>query len=145
MRNLYMGPVGSRASQVELLVKNPPANAGNIRDVGLIPVSGRSCGGGHGDPVQYSCLGSPTDRGAWRATLHGVAQSQTRLRGFAHTVSLVVTGGIFNLLLVGPGSLTRDGIWAPALRARSLSHRTTREVLPCSFSRNISSSFWFTF
>ena len=70
-----MGPVGSRASQVELLVKNPPANAGNIRDVGLIPVSGRSPGGGHGDPVQYSCLGSPTDRGARWAAVHGVPES----------------------------------------------------------------------
>ena len=48
-----------RASQVVLVVKNPPANAGNIKDVGLIPGSGRSPGGGHGNPLQYSCLENP--------------------------------------------------------------------------------------
>ena len=54
-------------SQVALVVKNIPANAGNIRDVGLIPESGRSPGGGHGNPLQYSCLENPMDRGAWQA------------------------------------------------------------------------------
>ena len=47
------------------MVKNLPASAGNIRDTGLIPGSGRSPGGGHGNPLQYSCLGNPMDRGAW--------------------------------------------------------------------------------
>ena len=56
------------ASQVALVVKNPPANAGGIRDVGSIPGSGRSPLGGHGNPLQYSCLENPMDRGAWRAT-----------------------------------------------------------------------------
>ena len=55
-----------------LVVKNPPANAGNGRDVDLIPGSRRSPGGGNGNPLQYSCLENPTDRGAWRATVHGV-------------------------------------------------------------------------
>ena len=67
-----------RASQVALVVKNLPANAGdtcNVRDTGLIPGSGRSPGGGHGNPLQYSCLENPMDRGAWRATVHGVAKS----------------------------------------------------------------------
>ena len=68
-----------RASQVVLVVKNPPANAGNIKDVGLIPGSGRSPGGGHGNPLQYSCLENPMDRGAWRATVYRVAKSQTQL------------------------------------------------------------------
>ena len=54
-----------------LSVKNPPANAG---DVGSIPGSGRSPGEGNGNPLQYSCLGNPMDRGAWRATVHGVAK-----------------------------------------------------------------------
>ena len=63
------------ASQVALMVKNPPVNAGNIRDVGLIPGLGRSPGGGHSNPFQYSCLENPMDRGAWRATVHGVAES----------------------------------------------------------------------
>ena len=57
-----------RASQVVLVVKNLPANAGEVGDVGLIPGSGRSPGGGHGKPLQYSCLENPMDRGAWWAT-----------------------------------------------------------------------------
>ena len=69
-----------RAAQVVLVVKNPRANARDIRDVGLIPGSGRSPGGRHDDPLQYSCLGNPLDRGAWQATVHGVTKSQTRLK-----------------------------------------------------------------
>ena len=69
-----------RASQVVLVVKNPPDNTGYIRDMGLIPWLGRSPGGGHGNPPQYSCLENPMDRGAWRATVHRVAKSHTRLK-----------------------------------------------------------------
>ena len=67
------------ASQVVLGVKNPPANAGDVRDVGSIPGLGRSPGGGHGEdtPLQYSCLENPVDRGAWWAIVHRVAQSRT--------------------------------------------------------------------
>ena len=60
------------ASPVALAVKNPPANAGDARDAGLIPGWGRSPGGGHGNPFQYSCLENPKDRRARRATAHGV-------------------------------------------------------------------------
>ena len=60
---------------VALVVKNPPAKAGDIRDLGLIPGSGRSPRRGHGNPLQYSCLENPMDRGAWRATVHRVAKS----------------------------------------------------------------------
>ena len=56
------------ASQVVLVVKNLPANAGDMRDAGLVPGSGRSPGGGHGNPLHYSHLENPMDRGAWRAT-----------------------------------------------------------------------------
>ena len=63
-----------------LVVKNPSANTGDIRDVGLIPGLGRPPGGGNGNPLQYSCLENPMDRGAWWATVLRVAQSQTRLR-----------------------------------------------------------------
>jgi len=56
-----------------LVVKNLPANAGDIRDLGLIPGSGRSPGGGHGNPLQYSCLENPMDRKAWQAMVHGAA------------------------------------------------------------------------
>ena len=65
------------ASQVALVVKNPPASAGDVRDVGLIPGLGGSPGGGHGNPLQYSYLENPMDRGAWRATVRRVTQSQT--------------------------------------------------------------------
>ena len=68
-----------------LVVKNPPANAGEIRDVSLIPGSRRSLGGGHGNPFQYSCLENPMDREGWRTTVHGVAKSQTRLSNLAYT------------------------------------------------------------
>ena len=60
-----------------LVVKNLPASAEDLGDAGSIPGSGKSPGGGHGDPLQYSCLENPVDRGAWRATVHEVAQSQT--------------------------------------------------------------------
>jgi len=62
------------------VVKNLLANAGDIRDAGLIPRLGRSPGEGNGNPLQYSCLENPTDRGAWWATAHGVAKSWTRLK-----------------------------------------------------------------
>ena len=59
------------------MVKNPPANAGEIRDMGLIPGSGRSPGGGHGNSLQYFYMENPIDRGDWQARVHGVANSQT--------------------------------------------------------------------
>ena len=68
------------ASQVVLVVKNPPINAGNIRDTGSIPGLGRSPGGGHGNPLQYSFLENPKDRGAWWAPVYRVARSWTRLK-----------------------------------------------------------------
>ena len=58
-------------------LKNPPANAGDTRDVALIPGSGRSSGVGKGYLLQYFCLENPMDRGAWQTTVHGVAKSQT--------------------------------------------------------------------
>ena len=60
-------PVGS-------VVKNPSANAGDIGDMGSVPGSGRSSGAGNGNPVQYPCLENPMARGAWWATVHGVAR-----------------------------------------------------------------------
>ena len=59
------------------MVKNPPAKAGDIRDAGLIPGSGRSPGGEHGNPRQYSCLENTMDRGAWPAIVHRVAKGWT--------------------------------------------------------------------
>ena len=65
------------ASRVALVGKSPPASAGALGGEGLIPGSGRSPGGGHGNPRQYSCLENPMGRGGWWATVHGVAKSQT--------------------------------------------------------------------
>ena len=59
------------------MVKNPPANAGHIRKADLIPGSGRSPGGGHGNPLQYSCLGNLMDRGTWWTAVHGVTKLDT--------------------------------------------------------------------
>ena len=67
-----------RASQMLLVVKNLPAYVGDVRDLGSIPGLRRFPGGGHGNPLQYSCLKSPTDRGAWKATVHGVTKSWRR-------------------------------------------------------------------
>ena len=60
-----------------LVVKNPPANAGDVRDTGSVPGLRRSPGEGNGDLLQYSCLENPMDRGAWRAMVHRVAKSRT--------------------------------------------------------------------
>ena len=72
---MYLG-----ASQMALGVKNLPANAGDVRDTGSIPGSGRSPREGNGTPLQYSCLENPMDRGAWWATVPGVAKSWTQLK-----------------------------------------------------------------
>ena len=62
------------------MVKNPPADAGDVRDVDSIPGSGRSPGGGHGNSFQYSCLENPMNRGAWWARVHKVTKSWTQLK-----------------------------------------------------------------
>ena len=67
------------ASQVVLVVENLPADAGDAKDVGLIPGSGRSLGGGHGNPLEYSCLESPMDRAAYQAAVHKVTKSWTQM------------------------------------------------------------------
>ena len=77
-----------QASQVALhqvVVKNLPAKAGDGRDAGSIPGLGRSPGGGHGNPLQCSCLENPMDRGAWQTTVHGVAKGWTQLSIHTHT------------------------------------------------------------
>ena len=68
---------GTFAENLGLVVKNTPANAGDSRDVASIPRLGRYPGGGHGNPLQYSCLENPMDRGAWWATVHRITKSQT--------------------------------------------------------------------
>ena len=68
------------------MVKNPPANAG---DVGLIPESVRSPGGGNSNPLQYSRLENPMDRETWQATVHGIAKSRTRISNFTSLLSIL--------------------------------------------------------
>ena len=68
----------TKTSLVALVVKNLPANAGDLRDAGSIPGSGRPSGVGDGKPVQYSCLEKPTDREAWQDMAHRAAKSQTQ-------------------------------------------------------------------
>ena len=67
----------------QVVVKNLPASAEDVRDAGSIPGLGRSPGGGHGNPLQYSCLENPLDRGVWWATVYGVAKSQAGLSNLA--------------------------------------------------------------
>ena len=81
------------ASQVALVVKNPPANAGDIRDESSIPRSRRSSGGGHSNPLKCSCLENPMDREAWWATVHEVAKSWTRLKQLSSTHILSMDTG----------------------------------------------------
>ena len=69
--------IRARTSQVVLVVKNPPANAGDLRDIGSIPGSQRSPGGGHENPLQCLFLENLMDRGAWRATVHRVTELDT--------------------------------------------------------------------
>ena len=68
------------ASQVGLVVKNLPATAGDLRDMGLILRLERSPGGGHGNSLQYPCLENPLDRGAWQFTVHWIAKSRAQLK-----------------------------------------------------------------
>ena len=75
-----MGMRDPWAYQVVLVLKNPLANTGDVRDTDSIPESGRSPGGGCGNPLQYSCLENSMDRGAWLATVHEVTKNQTQLK-----------------------------------------------------------------
>ena len=83
-------------SQVAQVVKNSPDNAGDKRDTGSIPGLERSPGEGNGNPLQYSCLENPMDRGAWRATVHGVAKSWSQLKQLRSSIMPLI---IFNVFL----------------------------------------------
>ena len=75
MTHLMIMKMKIQASLVALVVKNPPANAGDIGDMGLIPGLGKSPGVGNGNSLQHSCMENPIDRGAWCTTVHGIAES----------------------------------------------------------------------
>ena len=92
-----------QVSQLALVVKNLPANTGDVRDTGLIPWLVRSSGGRHGNPVQYSCLENPLDRGAWWATVHRVTKSWTWLKQLGTQINFQVLLYSENILkTVGP-------------------------------------------
>ena len=76
------------------VIKNLPANAGDSRDVSSIPGLGRSPGGGNGNPLQYSCLENPMDRGAWWAIVHGMAKRWERTEGFARAPPLPTSSAL---------------------------------------------------
>ena len=78
-------PASRGSPQVALVVKNPPANAGDVRDMGLIPGSGRPPGEGNDNPFQYSCLENSVDRGAWWAAIHGIAKESDTTEQLTHT------------------------------------------------------------
>ena len=85
---MKVGELQTSKGLVALVVKNLPANAGDVIEAGSIPGLGRSPGGRHGNPLQYSCLENPMDRGAWRVRVHRVTKSSTRLKRLsmnAHT------------------------------------------------------------
>ena len=107
-------------TDVVLMVKNPPANAGDIRDSGLIPGSGRSPGGGHGIPLQYSGLGNSMDRGAWWVTVHGVAKSWTPLSDLAQS-----TNDMMPSVALGPCGVSFT-LPEPVAQWADLSHPRTK-------------------
>ena len=81
---LYISHYFFWASEVALVVKNPPANRGHAGETGSIPGLGRSPGIGNGNSLQYSCLENPMNRGVWWTTAHKVRKSQTRLSNWVH-------------------------------------------------------------
>ena len=94
------------------MVKNLPANSGDIKDMSSIPGLGQSLGGGHGNPVQYSCLELPMDRGAWQATAHRVAQSWIQLK----RISMHVQAPFIYELIKSPPKLFEIIILSPFYR-----------------------------
>ena len=94
MDNKFHGHCTSWISQGALVVKNLPANAGDIRDAGLTPGLGRSPGRGNGNPLEYSCLENHMDRGDCQATVHWVAKSWTQLKRLSKHIYLALVDGI---------------------------------------------------
>ena len=89
------------------MVKNLPANAGDVTDMGSIPGTGRFLGGGNGNPLQYSCLENSTDRGAWQAIVHGAAKSRTQL--ITSMMHCIPTGDrylLHHFIWIKPGVVT---------------------------------------
>ena len=106
----------SDASHVALVLKNPSASVGDVRDRGSVPGLGRSPGEGHGSPLQYSCLENIRDRGGWQVTVHIITNSWTRLKQFStHTQFLLLESSVDHttefFFLIGSGSITGSKIF----------------------------------
>ena len=115
-----------------LVVKNSPADAWDIRDAGSVPGLERFPGGGRGNSLQYSCLESPMDRGAWWATVHGVTKSKTHLKWLSTHALIVLFIHLFVYGHVAGGILgPPPGIksFPRAVEVWSLNHWTARKVL----------------
>ena len=149
-----------------LVVKNPPARPEDIRDVGLIPGSERSPGGGHGNPLQCSCLKNPMSGGAWWAIVHSVAESQTRLKqlrtqSIGHRANCPCLPPVHEWVFVfypssdGAGPQLSEVVSAPAVRimwAQGLTSCVDRETRSLGWNRPRSAlasstqlEFWFCF
>ena len=105
------------------MVKNPFANAGDIRDISSIPGLERSPGEGHGNPLQYSCLENPMDRGAWQATLNGVTKSQTEAHQVLLSMGFSRQEHWSGLPCPSPGDLSNPGIKPSSLMSPALAGR----------------------
>ena len=102
---LLRGNRSSQGSPGDAVVKNPPANVRDAKDVGSILGSGRSPGGGNGNPLQYSYLENPMDRGAWWTTVHGVAELNTTEQLSTHTHTHTHTHYIFTMKRIDFGAI----------------------------------------
>ena len=126
----------SGASQVALVVKNPPANAGDVRDMGAVPGSGRFPGIGNGNPLRYSCLENSMDSGAWWATVHSIAKSQTRPKQLSthecrHSINKICIGSVCLKLQNADERNQRFDKWNDILCLWNGKHRTVNmSVLP---------------
>ena len=121
--------------------KNPPANAGDIRDTGSIPGLGRSSGGGNGNPLQYSCLENPMDRGAWWAMVHRIAKSWTQLKQLStHTHPYPHSHTHICVYIYPPPHNSPDTTIFP--RALQNSSDTKDRLLYCPTAPRV---FWFLF
>ena len=125
------------ATQVPLEVKSPPVNAGDIRDYGLIPGSGRCFGEEHGNPCQYSCLENPMDRGAWMVTVYRVTKSWTQLKQLSthtHTHTRTHTGPISQWDTTGCQSGTFTSGFSDSAQSASAPPTSLQPFLKCSYT-----------
>ena len=112
------------ASQVVLVVKHPPANAGNMRQEASIPGLGKSPGGGHGHPLQCSCQKNPMNRGVWQATVHRITQICTQLKQLS-------------MLMCTSAHYAPDTLWRSGKRCSPCPHGTLHPEGEADSNQNI--------